>query len=483
MKRKVIIAVLLTVILLVTACARDNGDQAPANDANATNDVGADDAGADDAGADDAPAVTGDEVFDVSFYTWWGGGERDIAEAMFEDFRVAHPNINLQEHFVTGGDYLSVLNTRIAAGSTPDIFQLNEYLIIEWGATGVALDLLPLYLSQGIDPHEFFVEAALYVYDGSVWGVDPHLTTLVLYYNIDMFEAAGLERPSQNAANPWAWDQFVNAATALTRDMDGLTPADPGFNYDNVVEWGVIMPSSWIFALPLLYSSQTSIANDDGTELLITQPTAVNMLQEIANLAHVHQVAPTLALTGQGVLGDTPTLLMNDQLGMFIGGTFQHGNFINEGYEVGIAQIPSLTGIGGNMAWSAGFLMSADVEHPEAAFEVFHWNVNYTNMVYSSLRTGVSLNGLPQTNMIFDDPQWNEDWISASHPVFATVAGDILRYGSRLGENVTLRNFGPMMNDHIVPMLDEIWLGRPAAEGMAEIEPRLLELLDGAWAD
>lgn len=491
-------AIICVIILLVTigACAR-NGDTdpaPPADDPVVTDEGVADDVagGNEDAGGDEDAGGNEDddgdidepapgEVVDISFYTWWGGGERAIAEEIFADFRDAHPHINLLENFVTGGDYLSVLNTRIAAGSTPDVFQLNEYLILDWGAQGVGKNLLPLYLSQGIDPFEFFLETALYLEGDNLWGVDPHLVCLVLYYNPYMFAEAGIDPPSQDAANPWTWDQFVEAAIVLTSDMNGLNPTDPGFNYDNVVEWGVIMPGSWIFVLPLLYSSQTSIADDTGTELLITQPTAVNMLQEIANLAHVHQVAPTLALTGLGVLGDVPTLLMNNQLGMFIGGSFQHGNFINEGFEVGIAQIPSITGVGGNMAWAAGFMMAADTPHPEAALEVFHWNVNYENMVNASLRSGVSMMGLPQIYSVFEDPQINADWVSASHPLMATVAGDILVNGSRLGENVTLRNFGPMMNEHLVPMFDEIWLGRPAAEGMAEIEPALLELLDGAW--
>ncbi|MEZ4559907.1 MAG: extracellular solute-binding protein [Caldilineaceae bacterium] len=68
---------------------------------------------------------------------------------------------------------------------------------------------------------------------GSCW-VAPHR-----YYNAATFEAAGIEPPSNDPDEAWTWDQFVEAARALTMDANGNHPGDAGFDVDNVEQWGV----------------------------------------------------------------------------------------------------------------------------------------------------------------------------------------------------------------------------------------------------
>ncbi|MGI6227209.1 MAG: extracellular solute-binding protein, partial [Peptococcales bacterium] len=41
-------------------------------------------------------------------------------------------------------EYYTKLNTLIAAKETPDLFQISEYLAVEWGEKGLSQDLVPL---------------------------------------------------------------------------------------------------------------------------------------------------------------------------------------------------------------------------------------------------------------------------------------------------------------------------------------------------
>ena len=44
-----------------------------------------------------------------------------------------------------------------------------------------------------------------------------NLSSLVVYYNRDLFDAAGVPYPEAG----WTWAEFLDAAKALTRDIDG----------------------------------------------------------------------------------------------------------------------------------------------------------------------------------------------------------------------------------------------------------------------
>ena len=487
---KIFVALLLALSLVLVACggnggttepADDTTETAPADDTADTDDTAdaADDTG-DDSDDEDAPAPPVDGVTEVSFFTWWGGGEMTMGEALWAEFEDRYPHIHVLQNYIPFSDYLALINTMMAAGNPPDVFHMVENAVFEWAHQGVAEDLAPHLAARGIDPFDKWIEIAVFEDEGHIWALAPGLGTTVLYYNIGMLEEAGITPPPRDAANPWTWDQYVEAAILLTRDVDGNMPGDPGFNYNNVVQWGTIMPNAWLWVMSLLYSADSSIADDAGLNPMITQPAGVSALQNMADLAHVHQVAPTLALTGHGALGSTHVMLMNDQLAMFVGGSWAHSNFYNEDYTVGIAQIPTMTGAASNMAWGAAFMMAEGAG--EAAVEVILYMHDFNNWVESARAHEIALPLVVQTRSTIEDPALNAAWAEVFYPDLGELLGDILANGSRVGENVTLRNFDEIINQVITPMLDRIWLGElSAAEGMAEIEGTLEGLMEGVW--
>jgi multiple sugar transport system substrate-binding protein len=403
-----------------------------------------------------------------------------MSEALVADFEKAHPNIKVEQNYIAYADYQSKINTMIASGTTPDVLYLPEFLINDWGEKGVTADIFPFFQGARIDPKTFFVDTALYVTGGRLWGVNVTSTTTVLYYNKEMFRAAGITPPPDSAASPWSWEQYVAAAKKLTKDSNGRTPDEAGFNYNNLLQYGTVMPTSWIYVLPLLYAGGTSVANAAGTALEITSPTAIRVVQNIANLALVDKVAPTVAMSNTNAFSSLPSMLMNGQLGMFIGGTFQFSDFANEGYDVGIAQIPSISGRGSNMVWSSGYAMKKGASRE--AFLLLQYLTDFNNWVTASKNHNVGLTGLPQTNSVFDDPAKNAAWTAIFPAGMAKVSGDILQNGSRLGENVTLKNFSEIMDQSIVPQLDKIWLGQETAQqALPALSSILAGKLQGVW--
>jgi multiple sugar transport system substrate-binding protein len=365
----------------------------------------------------------------------------------------------------------------------PDVYYMNEYLVSDWGNAGVSADLAPLFDKIGVNADETWVESALYKSDDKLYGINYGSTTIVMYYNKQMLADAGIEAPSMDATKPWTWDQYVDAAVKLTKDVNGKTPLDPGFDINSTTVFGTTMTNSWIYWLPALYAAGTSIASDDGTELLITEKTATDALQAIANLHHEHKAAPSVGVS-DSVFSDTSAMLMNGQLGMFIGGTFLLGNFTKESYDVGITQLPTQNGADpSNMVWSAAFGMSAKSEHPEEAAKFLAFMADYDNSVKVSKEKGLALGSLPSTfNTLDESSQAYADWTSVYDASMAEVTSGILAGASRAGENTTLQNFSVLMDELLVPAIDEIWLGEKTAEqAMADISDQLKSNLKGTW--
>ncbi|MDR2793655.1 MAG: extracellular solute-binding protein [Treponema sp.] len=417
----------------------------------------------------------------VNFFTWWGDAEKIFGEALVADFEASHPNIHIEQTYVPYNDFHSKINTMIAAGNTPDVYLLNEFLINEWGEKGVGADLAPYYQRAGIEYRRYFLPQYLFTTGGKLWGVGSNPATIVLYYNKELFTKAGVDFPPESVTSPWTWQQFVDAARKLTKDSSGRGPEEAGFNYQNVVQWGTLMPTNWLYWGALLYGAQTSIVDANGTRLEMSKPAGTNIIQSIANLSLVDKVAPTHAMAQGSAFTNFPTLLMNGQLGMFIGGTFMSGEFINEKFDVGIAQIPSFTGKGGNMTWASGFQMRTGAS--QEAFEFFHWMANFDNWVQTSKKHNIALpGGLPTTSATLNDSAKREVWISVTNPAMSKVAGAILQEASRLGENVTVKNWAEIADQIIVPEFDKVWLGsETTADAMANLTTRLLGKFQGVW--
>src|SRR5918999_378608 len=121
-----------------------------------------------------------------------------------------------------------------------------------------------------------------------------NISSLVTYYNVDLFEEAGLERP----ADDWTWDDFRETAIALTN----------GENY------GLGIEPSIIRVAPFVWGNGGEIVDDtdDPTRFTLDTPEAREALEFILGLVRDDGVVPTESDVaskdletrfGQGTLG------------------------------------------------------------------------------------------------------------------------------------------------------------------------------------
>jgi len=120
--------------------------------------------------------------------------------------------------FAERDDLILRLSTSIAGGQPPDLFLMNYRFYGQFAARG-ALEPVAPYLgdSEAFSEDDFFDTALTpFRWDGEQVCLPQNVSSLVVYYNADLFRDAGVDLPQDG----WAWDDMVAAATKLTVDRD-----------------------------------------------------------------------------------------------------------------------------------------------------------------------------------------------------------------------------------------------------------------------
>jgi multiple sugar transport system substrate-binding protein len=207
---------------------------------------------------------------------------RDMVQA----FKSVAPDIEVE--FIPVGksrDHMAKLATGFAAGNPPDLFLLNFRRFGQFAARGV-LEPLGARLSQRgkFRESDYYAPAIeAFRFDGSLVCVPQNVSSLVVYYNVAHFQAAGLPPPAPN----WTWADFQRTARQLTRDTNGDGKPDLyGFGFERTL----------IRLVPFIWQAGGDVVDDlnKPTRLTLDTPAATEALEFIRSFA-VNKLTPSQA--------------------------------------------------------------------------------------------------------------------------------------------------------------------------------------------
>jgi multiple sugar transport system substrate-binding protein len=122
-------------------------------------------------------------------------------------FEKEHSDIKVQVETAPYDSYFTKLQTAVAGGTSPDTFELNYENFVTYAASGALAKL------DGVDAAPYapsLLEA--FQYDDTQYGLPESFSNVVLYYNKDLFEKAGVDEPTAD----WTWADEQAAAKKLT---------------------------------------------------------------------------------------------------------------------------------------------------------------------------------------------------------------------------------------------------------------------------
>jgi sn-glycerol 3-phosphate transport system substrate-binding protein len=210
--------------------------------------------------------------------------------------------------------------------------------------------------------------------NGKTWGIPFQRSTVVMYWNKELFKEAGLD---PNKA-PATWGELKEAATKLTKKDAG----------GKVVQWGVQIPSSgfpyWLFQT-LTTPNGAILANDPGTQVKFDDPAVIEALQYWVDLGKAGVHPP-----GVVEWGTTPKDFFEKKAAIMFTTTGNLTNVKNNAkFDFGVGMIPgnkrkgSPTG-GGNFY----IFKKSTPAQQEAAFKFIKWVTQPERAAQWSIDTG-----------------------------------------------------------------------------------------------
>lgn len=225
--------------------------------------------------ASDAPAAEADELrILVCCYT---DAETKLREDFNTQYKAARSGLAIDMELLAGGqNYFEKLQTQIAAGAMPDLYDMWEGYIQPYAENGALVNMDPYLENDPKIKKDDLVPAAVEAaaWQGSIYalliGFMPGPASV--YYNADHLSEAGIAEPTSD----WTWDDLRNMTQALVKGS-GDMPERYGLAFDLwFVPW-----TYWI------WSNGGDVFNAEQTQSTLSDPKTVEALQYWADLVNV----------------------------------------------------------------------------------------------------------------------------------------------------------------------------------------------------
>ena len=304
-------------------------------------------------GGAQAPASS-NQPATISMMMWGDPAELEVWNQIVADFHQAKPNITVKVEVSDWESYWTKLKTLLSANTPPDVFAMDAPLYLDYQSRGVLLNLQP-YLDKNPDMLKGVYPQTLEAYktaDG-MYGLPRDFQTIVLFYNKDMFDAAGVAYPTAD----WTYDDLREAAKKLTIVGSDGKVTQYGFAddlWDMELIWSEAM---WAYG--------GDVINAEHTKTLIGEPKARQVWQLFHDMMFEDKSWPDSTTTEE--YGGDPFLA--GVAAMTTIGHWAVPGYAEVKFKWDVAPMPKGPAGQATSVNSAGFVVGKASKNPEAAFE------------------------------------------------------------------------------------------------------------------
>jgi multiple sugar transport system substrate-binding protein len=229
------------------------------------------------------------EASPISVELWFAGGKTavDVLREIVDRFNQSQSEYHVNA--LSQADYdetYQKLQAAIAGGNAPDVVLLNNIAGLSLASKGLLADLNPLIDADPsfdrTDYIETFFDAGCFI-DGTQFSIPAYGTTQVLYYNIELFEHAGIDPASIRT-----WQDLGEAARNITVKENGETVVygwEPMYGVANLMD--------------AVFSNGGKLFSDDMSTVLVNTPEWVEVWEQFRIWLHEEQTM-RIHFGGQG---------------------------------------------------------------------------------------------------------------------------------------------------------------------------------------
>ncbi len=391
------------------------------------------------------PTVFAEDV--VLQYWMWDPPFKDVEQEMIDRFQATHPDIKVEITAIASKEYWTKMAAMAAAREMPDVFAMSSGLVEKFAGQNAIADLTP-FVEKDLNQDDYFwsILKSSFNIDGKYYAVPFAWVGTVIFYNKTLFDEAKLSYPEWG----WTWDEFLEAAKALTKDTDGDGKTD---TWGYTVFGRYAVTDGWIFQNDGDYL-------DRENRRFAPNENAVEVLTFLNDLVHSHKVAPEprqYDLSGEKNL----ILFVNGQTAMITEGSWnieycRNTNPMSDKWD--IAPLPRGPHWKEDTmyAWADGLTISANSKHPQQAWEFIKFMITErpADLYYAGK--------VPFAKKEAQSENW-DDWKSKDlQPEHKT---DILKFGANASHTFTnfwgqWRGYGSAEESGLNALLDDMYNGK-----------------------
>ena len=292
MKKKLLSALLTAAMMstLLAGCGNSQTKEtAPAQQETSTETVATEKPA--EATADESEAIT---ITYANFNA--SGGNEATLDSMYQAFHEKYPNITVEIETIAYADYFTAMQTRMSGGNAPDCFEMNIENFGAYASKGLLADL------SDIDASTINKTAlGAFNYEGTQYGLPENFSTVILVYNKDLFDKAGVEYPTSS----WTREDVDKAAEKIRALGDDI--------------FGIYQPITYNEFYKVAAQYGGSLISEDGKSFTIDSKENIAALESLVKRVQDTNVQPTV--DQMGGMGDWD-LFESGRLGMIPTGTW-----------------------------------------------------------------------------------------------------------------------------------------------------------------
>ena len=305
-------------------------------------------------------------------------------------FQVAYPNIKVTYEPVPK-DFRTKLKAQLASGTEPDVFYVELGDAAGFMQKHVLLDLRSEMAKTGTKASDFSsgVLAAFKTGD-AIYGIPKDFNTLALFYNKDMFTAAGVSPPTKD----WTWSDLTSAAKKLTK---------PG-------QWGLITNPDAARWAPFVYQNGGNVLNSDNTKSALLDPATVEATKYYLSFKQGGTGTYSGAL-GAGIGWPGDAFAKGKAAMVMEGGWLIPFMKDYPAIKWDAVELPQGKSGRGNLVFTVGYSISAKTKNPDASWVLLNYLTGLDNQK-TVLHSGFAL---PTRTALANDPYFTD------HPAAAAI--------------------------------------------------------------
>lgn len=298
--------ILILVLLTTAACSSNNGNNNNGGGSNPS----------DSSKGEDSKK---EKTTEVLFWTPFSGADGAFMKDMVDKYNASQDEYKVEFVIQPNGEYYKMLDVAMSSSKeSPDLMVLHVDQVPTYQNKGQLQPLDEIAANAGINATDY-VEAPIdySTIDGKLYSVPLDIHPLVMYYNKDLFEQAGVSAAPTNRA------EFESAVKKLTDKDKGV--------------YGYVVPTLWPqqFIFPsLVWQNGGDLW--DGSDVAYNSAEAVEMVEWMRGLIDQGISPGNVQQDGEN------TLFLQGKNAIQFNGPWMKGQFDDAGLNFGIAPVPQI---------------------------------------------------------------------------------------------------------------------------------------------